>query len=825
MPPPLHLLVFFTFCAAASAAPVINEIHYNNDLNTVCNEFVELHNPDASEINLSGWQLTGAVEFTFPAGTTMPPSSYLVVGEDPATLLSEFDVAALGPYSGRLNSEGESLELVDANLVEVDVVDYGIGFPWPSLAAGEGSSMELMNPSLDNNLGSSWRSSGNGSFNQGPPTPGEQNSARVISAPPNIRQVEHSPESPTSADPVIISAKITDPDGVAQVTLTYQIVEPGSYVRKSDPEFESGWIQLPMVDLADDSIYTTTIPAAEHRELVRYRITSTDANGTSIRAPFPDDSQSNFAFFVYDGVPAWTGANQPGVDAPVTFPSELLSQLPTYHLIANATDVSNSQYVEAFNNTRFFGSLVYDGEVYDHIEFEVGGRGSTYLSGKNKWRIYFNPSRELEVRDNYGKKFGESWNKLTMNACSSPRAAGNRGMAGLDEAISFRVHQLTGSLSPNTSHLHFRVIDDAVETSPTDQYSGDLWGLYLAIEEIDGGLLDERDLPDGNLFRIEDGSREHQAKDQPSNNSDWSTFTSQSNSVNSETWWRENFDLDRYYSFRASNRVVGNVDIRPAGNHYFYHGSNADGTQSRWAPIPWDMDMMFISIGHQPGTIRQRNSLSHSAIALEFRNRCREVLDLLLDDPASDGGQIGQLVDEFSEIVNPAGQAMTWADIDRNMWNYNPLTNSNTRSIFDHFGNFYLTPYTESRIRGTWTRTLDSADFEGSRKYLLDYMTDTDPDPASWSINSGDQRGYGYNFLTSEAADANIPNTPTISYTGTAGFPANGLSFQSSGFNDPQGPATSGGIEWRIGEISSLPGEPRIYEIEENWTSPRDGQF
>ena len=69
--------------------------------------------------------------------------------------------------------------------------------------------------------------------------------------------------------------------------------------------------------------------------------------------------------------------------------------------------------------------------------------------------------------------------------------AGNRGMAGMDESLSFRIHQLAGAVAPNTNYLHFRVIDNAVETSPTDQYTGDLWGLYLAIEEIDGGLLVE----------------------------------------------------------------------------------------------------------------------------------------------------------------------------------------------------------------------------------------------------------------------------------------------------------------------------------------------
>ena len=41
-----------------------------------------------------------------------------------------------------------------------DRVDYDSGFPWPSAASGAGSSMELIHPSLQNDLGGSWRSAG-----------------------------------------------------------------------------------------------------------------------------------------------------------------------------------------------------------------------------------------------------------------------------------------------------------------------------------------------------------------------------------------------------------------------------------------------------------------------------------------------------------------------------------------------------------------------------------------------------------------------------------------------------------------------------------------
>ena len=42
-----RLPIFGALLLPLQAAPVINEIHYNNDDNTVLNEFVEIHNPDS----------------------------------------------------------------------------------------------------------------------------------------------------------------------------------------------------------------------------------------------------------------------------------------------------------------------------------------------------------------------------------------------------------------------------------------------------------------------------------------------------------------------------------------------------------------------------------------------------------------------------------------------------------------------------------------------------------------------------------------------------------------------------------------------------------
>ncbi len=104
--------------------------------------------------------------------------------------------------------------------------------------------------------------------NGGSPTPGAQNSVFATNAAPSVRQVDHLPVQPAANVPVTITAKVTDPDGVASVTLEYQAIDPGAYIRKSDASYMTNWTYVPMTDdgtggdaAAGDSIFTAVLPA------------------------------------------------------------------------------------------------------------------------------------------------------------------------------------------------------------------------------------------------------------------------------------------------------------------------------------------------------------------------------------------------------------------------------------------------------------------------------------------------------------------------------------------------------------------------------------
>ena len=155
----------------SSAAVIINEIHYNPDVKTEAAEFIELYNAGTNTVNLAGWAFIDGINYTLPS-TNLAPGTYVVVAQNPATLQTKFGVTgALGPFnpdrSSGLSSRGERITLRNAAGQIEDEVEYQLGFPWPtvgdSTTPGNGNSIELIHPSLDNNLAGSWRASGSGS--------------------------------------------------------------------------------------------------------------------------------------------------------------------------------------------------------------------------------------------------------------------------------------------------------------------------------------------------------------------------------------------------------------------------------------------------------------------------------------------------------------------------------------------------------------------------------------------------------------------------------------------------------------------------------------
>ncbi|MBM3845869.1 MAG: hypothetical protein FJ405_06245, partial [Verrucomicrobia bacterium] len=139
---------------------VINEVMYDAPSDEPSAEFVEIYNRSTNTVDVSGWRFTDAIEFTFPSGTQIGPDSYLVVAADSAAMRVIYGgIPVMGDFNGRLANNGERIRLIDARGNLADEVEYAPGGNWPRLANGDGSSMELRNPWMNNALASAWQDS------------------------------------------------------------------------------------------------------------------------------------------------------------------------------------------------------------------------------------------------------------------------------------------------------------------------------------------------------------------------------------------------------------------------------------------------------------------------------------------------------------------------------------------------------------------------------------------------------------------------------------------------------------------------------------------
>ncbi len=838
---------------------LISEIHTDpEDEKLYPLEFIELYNPGATPVDMSGWSFSKGITFVFPPGTIIPARGYVVIAENPTVLLQRLGAVGVGPWVGSLANGGETIELVDALGNVVDKVDYGLGFPWPTVGLEIGSvngySMQLLNEGLDNELGGAWRAAA--------PTPGAANVFSVLNAPPLIRQVDHTPVTPSavptavipSGTPVTVTAKVTDSDGLWDVTLEYQIVEPGNYVRLTDAVFATNWTSIAMHDdgangdaVAHDAVYAAQIPASvqTHRRLIRYRIRATDGFLQTVTAPLSTEPCPNFSYFVYDGVPAWTAAVNPAGTPATEFTTAEMRKVRPWHLLSQPADVQNCQYNPAYNDSefRFEGALVVEGRVYDHIHYRVKGQNSTFNTGKNKWKVKFNRGQWLEMPDDYGLSH-TTVGTLNITSGVSPWAPWNRGVAALDEVMEYRMTELAGVPSPRTSYFQLRVIDDANEAAAS-QYDGDFWGLYVAFENQDNRFKDAHGLPDGNLFRLQSGSTHviGQGAGQPSDLSDLNTFTSATTGYNkgtlgnaasqqNEAWFRANVDLQKYYSWRAVVEAVNNTDLRERENVVYFR----DPTDGRWHVEPWDCDLLYEQLDRWGPQATQtttayegiRRCTDQPALKIEFQNRARELQDLLLNND-----QAWKLIDEFISIISaespriiPNGGAIATGlvEADRRRWDYWPSNPVPPRGN-GAFGNYYKTPYPIPNMglgpTQPFNRVLASADFPGQVKWIKDFI-------------ASDAHGGGRLALMSTGAinpstlavgsASQFPNTPVITDLSPAQHPLNNLVFQTSAFSSPNGQAFSA-MKWRIAEcrwpglVGHVNGKPWRYEIQETWAT------
>ncbi|MFT5109082.1 MAG: hypothetical protein ACI8XO_003776 [Verrucomicrobiales bacterium] len=1023
---------------------VINEILHDSEPNTACSEFIELYNSGPDEVDLSGWFFSDGVGFTFAGGTMLATDAYLVVAQDPASVAAIYGVSALGPWTGGLRNEGETVALRNNAGDLVDEVGYSDRFPWPVGALGSGRSMELINPSLDNDLGSSWRSSqpppvlgeltyfsagsnwsyrkgaseapadwntrefiegvdwlsgqapigfgsanqvlqtnlrengmvvdytsvyarhsftvvsgeipqilrlrhnaddgfiafingtevarirvdGAGSHddtasdNQSPegawaelefaagsvvegenvlgilhfneklgssdlafdfelirpeidtpeavPTPGKGNSDFAQNAAPNIRQVNHDPKQPTTSESTVITAKVTDVDGVGSVFLQYQVVRPGAYIpalkakahaalladpngpREPNPDYHdpANWTSVPMVDdgtggdaVAGDDIYTTTLDVfssapleqEKNRTLVRYRITVEDISGASARVPYEDDPALNFAYYIYDGVPDYIAETRSVTgQVPYTHPKEVMAALPVYAMLTTQADFDqcvaysgttipsgNADARSAFN---WGATFVYDGVVYDNIAYRLRQRNGRYAgSGKRSFRFRFNDGQHVQLHDNDGNAYPTKWRSLNSHKGTSSR--GGVLNFGLYEAANAKLWNLTGSPAPYAHWFHFRVVkaENEQPAGTNGQHLGDFYGMLLAMEDYDVRFLDSHDLGRGNLYKLKTGGTDglsvqrYQAKDAVDDGSDFRNIINQLRSSKDDEWLRKHVNWDVYYKYKVIVDAVRTYDVSNGitpnnGEHlknraYFFEPDpDPENEFGKLNLMPWDSDTSW-GPNWNGGWDWAKSAMSdREEFNKDYKNIVREFRDLVWQED-----QINPMLDTFH------GRLEAFHVADRDKWT-NATGTPNPGSQSD--------PEMSIRIADMKKYAFVGGNWDGGGSTMRDFVYTAEGNLVAdgnisrdGGITGGAEVDKGRDaYLDLLAYDPRVPVKPTISYEGEPAYPIDGLAFRASAFDDPQGVASFSAMEWRVAEITPLGGATvNLFDSGQTW--------
>lgn len=145
---------------AAAAALVITEINYNvPGADSV--EFVEIYNNDTAAVDMTGYEISNAIFYTFPT-ITLNAGDYLLITNDSIAFQNAFGIAAYEWNSGNsLNNTGETIILSSPSAALVDSVTYADSAPWPTGTDGQGASIQLCDINTNNADPTNWGASDN----------------------------------------------------------------------------------------------------------------------------------------------------------------------------------------------------------------------------------------------------------------------------------------------------------------------------------------------------------------------------------------------------------------------------------------------------------------------------------------------------------------------------------------------------------------------------------------------------------------------------------------------------------------------------------------
>jgi hypothetical protein len=425
-------------------------------------------------------------------------------------------------------------------------------------------------------------------------TPGKQNTAFVPNRGPDVLDVQHAPVLPADSEPIVVTARVVDNDGVGSVMLHFRSEGSATFTSTAMVDDGSGDDFI-----AGDAIFTGTIPGAGGGTMRAFYIVASDGSATT-RLPTVLDPTAD--------VPDRTCLVRVG-------DSLLSTRFATYRIWLSNGVISTFTSRPNLSNELMDCTFVYNNaEVFYNARIRY--RGSPFIrsgSGRNPtnryaYRIDFNPDQKFGGREEINLDNTEG---------------GNRGP--LQERASYWFHQQIG-------------LEFSRQEFVRPIINGRNNGIYEDVQKIDGDYIRAwfPDDIDGYIHKIDDYF-EYSADGTGFRNLDEGLKYDSSHPLLKETYrwgfekrshrendnWRHLFDLavalntssgspnyeqmvesvihpQHFAKVLALRHAVGDWDsygYNRGKNNYFYYAL----PEGKWYLLPWDIDFTLGS-GNGPNT-------------------------------------------------------------------------------------------------------------------------------------------------------------------------------------------------------------------------------
>jgi hypothetical protein len=184
-------------------------------------------------------------------------------------------------------------------------------------------------------------------------TPGARNSRALANAGPALTGVTHAPAVPAADQPILVTARAADPDGVASLTLRYRIDPSPALASVAMTDDGSGGDAV-----AGDGIYSAIVPGQPKDTVLAFIIEATDGAVPAAVTRFP----------------ALRDDNGPVRECLVHFGSPIpASSFGTYRFWITQDSINNWAAREVLSNERIPGTFVYGNQ---RIIYDAGARYS-----------------------------------------------------------------------------------------------------------------------------------------------------------------------------------------------------------------------------------------------------------------------------------------------------------------------------------------------------------------------------------------------------------------------------------------------------------------